>query len=87
MPHVEIPQAEIKVVILGDSHIGKTSLVTRFVEGYYRDNSRSATLGANFANRSIPSSSGVMTKVQIWDTAGVESGQGPVLRGMYMNYS
>ena len=73
MPHVEIPQAEIKVVILGDSHIGKTSLVTRFVEGYYRDNSRSATLGANFANRSIPSSSGVMTKVQIWDTAGVES--------------
>lgn len=73
MPHVELPQAEIKVVILGDSHIGKTSLVTRFAEGYYRDNSRSATLGANFANRSIPSSAGVMTKVQIWDTAGVES--------------
>jgi small GTP-binding protein len=73
MPHVEIPQAEIKVVILGDSHIGKTSLVTRFAEGYYRDNSRSATMGANFVNKSILSSSGIMTKIQIWDTAGVES--------------
>jgi len=33
----------IQVVILGDSHIGKTSLVTRFAEGYYRENSRPAT--------------------------------------------
>jgi len=36
MPHVEIPQAELKLVILGDANCGKTSLVTRFTQGYYR---------------------------------------------------
>eukprot|EP00573_Skeletonema_grethae_P003032 CAMPEP_0201688922 /NCGR_PEP_ID=MMETSP0578-20130828/2587_1 /ASSEMBLY_ACC=CAM_ASM_000663 /TAXON_ID=267565 /ORGANISM="Skeletonema grethea, Strain CCMP 1804" /LENGTH=433 /DNA_ID=CAMNT_0048173401 /DNA_START=47 /DNA_END=1348 /DNA_ORIENTATION=+ len=36
MPHVEIPQAELKLVILGDANCGKTSLVTRFTQGYFR---------------------------------------------------
>ena len=34
--------------MLGDSHVGKTSLVTRFSEGYYRENSREPTVGAFF---------------------------------------
>ena len=41
--HKKIHIQYIQVVILGDSHIGKTSLVTRFAEGYYRENSRPAT--------------------------------------------
>jgi small GTP-binding protein len=73
MPHVEKPQAEFKVVILGDSHIGKTSLVTRFAEGYYRENSRPATLGGYFVTKTIQSSENVHTKIQIWDTAGADS--------------
>lgn len=73
MPHVELPQAEFKVVILGDSHIGKTSLVTRFAEGYYRENSRPATIGAFFVTKRIQSTDNVPTKIQIWDTAGAES--------------
>lgn len=73
MPHVEKPQAEFKVVILGDSHIGKTSLVTRFAEGYYRENSRPATVGGYFVTKTILSSDNVHTKIQIWDTAGAES--------------
>lgn len=73
MPHVEIPQAEFKVVILGDSHIGKTSLVTRFAEGYYRENSRPATIGAHFKTKRITSSNNnTPTKIQIWDTAGAK---------------
>ena len=36
MPHVEIPQAEFKLVILGDANCGKTSLITRFAQGYFR---------------------------------------------------
>ena len=73
MPHVELPQAEFKVVVLGDSHIGKTSLVTRFAEGYYRENSRPATLSAYFVTKTIHSSENVHTKIQIWDTAGADS--------------
>jgi len=70
MPHVELPQAEFKVVMLGDTNVGKTSLVLRFAEGYYRDEGRSATVGAFFITKRIQTSSGITCKVQIWDTAG-----------------
>ena len=60
------------MVILGDSHIGKTSLVTRFAEGYYRENSRPATIGAHFKTKRITSSNNTPTKIQIWDTAGAK---------------
>eukprot|EP00804_Cyclotella_cryptica_P030114 CCRYP_009532-RA/>CCRYP_009532-RA protein AED:0.18 eAED:0.18 QI:0/-1/0/1/-1/1/1/0/345 len=76
MPHVEIPQAEFKVVLLGSSHIGKSSLVTRFSEGYYRENSRQPTVGAAFVTKRIQSSENVTCKVQIWDTAGQPSFRG-----------
>ncbi|KAL7504641.1 hypothetical protein ACHAXN_004361, partial [Cyclotella atomus] len=69
MPHVEIPSTEIKVVLLGSSHTGKTSLVTRFSEGYYRENSRPATVGASFVTKRIAHAN-ENVKVQIWDTAG-----------------
>ena len=73
-----------KVVILGDSNIGKTSLVTRFAEGYYRENSRPATVGAFFVTKRISHSNTSSTtsnnnnnipttKIQIWDTAGSSS--------------
>jgi len=70
MPHVELPQAEFKVVILGDTTVGKTSLVLRFAEGYYRDEGRSATVGAFFITKRVQTSNGITCKVQIWDTAG-----------------
>mmetsp|Transcript_18171 Transcript_18171/g.21753 ORF Transcript_18171/g.21753 Transcript_18171/m.21753 type:complete len:320 (+) Transcript_18171:132-1091(+) len=70
MPHVELPQAEFKVVMLGDTNVGKTSLVLRFAEGYYRDEGRSATVGAFFITKRIQTSSGITCKVAIWDTAG-----------------
>ncbi|KAL7529007.1 hypothetical protein ACHAWF_002804 [Thalassiosira exigua] len=76
MPHVEVPQAEFKAVVLGDSHVGKSSLVTRFAEGYYREHRSSrgppATIGARFVARRIQSTDGTPTKVQLWDTAGDE---------------
>jgi len=68
MPHVELPQAEFKVVMLGDTQVGKTSLVMRFVEGGYREN-RSATVGAFFIMKRLQIA-GITCKVQIWDTAG-----------------
>lgn len=70
MPHVELPQAEFKVVMLGDTNAGKTSLVLRFAEGYYRDGARSSTVGAFFITKRIQTSNGITCKIQIWDTAG-----------------
>jgi small GTP-binding protein len=57
--------------MLGDTFTGKTSLVLRFAEGYYRDSARSATVGAFFITKRL-SVQGMTCKVQIWDTAGQE---------------
>lgn len=84
MPHVELPQTELKVVVIGDTSVGKTSLILRFVEGYYRNEHtsssgssppqpRSPTLHASYYSKNIllPTTH-VTTKIQIWDTAGQE---------------
>jgi len=71
MPHVELPQAEFKVVMLGETFTGKTSLVLRFAEGYYRDSSRNPTVGAFFITKRL-TVQGMTAKIQIWDTAGQE---------------
>ena len=57
--------------MLGDTFIGKTSLVLRFAEGHFRDAARSATVGAFFITKRL-SVQGVTCKIQIWDTAGQE---------------
>lgn len=61
------------MVLLGDTFTGKTSLVLRFAEGYYRESARSATVGAFFITKrlTVPSV-GLTCKIQIWDTAGQE---------------
>lgn len=57
--------------MLGDTFTGKTSLVLRFAEGYYRESGRSATVGAFFITKRL-TVQGLTCKVQIWDTAGQE---------------
>ncbi|KAI2509758.1 ADP-ribosylation factor [Fragilaria crotonensis] len=68
MPHVELPQAEFKIVMLGDTSTGKTSLVLRFVEGSYREE-RPPTTGAFFITKRLLVDS-ILCKISIWDTAG-----------------
>jgi small GTP-binding protein len=57
--------------MLGDTNTGKTSLVLRFAEGYYREEARSATVGAFFITKRLQVQ-GITCKIQIWDTAGQE---------------
>jgi len=56
--------------MLGDTNAGKTSLVIRFAEGYYRNEGRSSTIGAFFITKRVQAANGVTCKIQIWDTAG-----------------
>jgi small GTP-binding protein len=66
---VEMPK--IKVVVVGVSGVGKTSISQRFVNNEY--NSRSpATLGASFIERVFEYTPGRSYRLQIWDTAGQE---------------
>eukprot|EP00824_Muranothrix_gubernata_P022344 TRINITY_DN532_c0_g1_i1.p1 TRINITY_DN532_c0_g1~~TRINITY_DN532_c0_g1_i1.p1 ORF type:complete len:227 (+),score=25.95 TRINITY_DN532_c0_g1_i1:39-719(+) len=65
----------VKLVMLGNSGVGKTSIVRRFV--YNEHDAYAATLGATFCSKivNIPSSTDFI-KFQIWDTAGQEMYRG-----------
>ncbi|EOD33114.1 ras-related protein [Emiliania huxleyi CCMP1516] len=59
-----------KVVIIGDSGVGKSNLLSRFTRNEFHLDSKS-TIGVEFATRSIQHD-GKIIKAQIWDTAGQE---------------
>jgi len=55
-----------KVVIIGDSGVGKSNLLSRFTRNEFHLDSKS-TIGVEFATRSIQHD-GKIIKAQIWDT-------------------
>jgi len=59
-----------KVVLIGDSGVGKSNLLSRFTRNEFNLESKS-TIGVEFATRSI-SVDNKTDKAQIWDTAGQE---------------
>ncbi|RVD80641.1 uncharacterized protein DFL_008535 [Arthrobotrys flagrans] len=59
-----------KVVLIGDSGVGKSNLLSRFTRNEFNMDSKS-TIGVEFATRSIQVDSKTI-KAQIWDTAGQE---------------
>ncbi|CAH7672225.1 GTP-binding protein ypt3 [Phakopsora pachyrhizi] len=59
-----------KVVLIGDSGVGKSNLLSRFTRNEFNMDSKS-TIGVEFATRSISVDSKTI-KAQIWDTAGQE---------------
>jgi Ras-related protein Rab-11A len=61
----------IKVVLIGDSSVGKTNILSRFCRDEYIHNSQS-TVGVEFASKVIEIENGKKIKLQIWDTAGQE---------------
>ncbi|KAF5778263.1 putative small GTP-binding protein [Helianthus annuus] len=59
-----------KVVLIGDSGVGKSNLLSRFTRNEFTLESKS-TIGVEFATRSIRLHDKII-KAQIWDTAGQE---------------
>ncbi|KAH8998385.1 GTPase [Lactarius deliciosus] len=59
-----------KVVLIGDSGVGKSNLLSRFTRNEFNLETKS-TIGVEFATRSI-TVDGKTLKAQIWDTAGQE---------------
>ncbi|KAG8681980.1 hypothetical protein FRC09_017111, partial [Ceratobasidium sp. 395] len=60
---------DAKVVIMGSSGVGKTSLVTRYVEERFAQTT--TTTGAFFHSKKV-TVDGTKVRLQIWDTAGQE---------------
>lgn len=61
----------IKLVLLGDSGVGKSCIVLRFVRGQF-DPSSKVTVGASFLSQTIALQDSTTVKFEIWDTAGQE---------------
>ncbi|KAJ2512555.1 Vacuolar protein sorting-associated protein 21 [Coemansia sp. RSA 1939] len=61
---------QIKVVLLGDAAVGKSSLVLRFVNNEFQEN-KEPTIGAAFLTQKVRLDDSVL-KLDIWDTAGQE---------------
>jgi Ras-related protein Rab-11A len=59
-----------KVVIIGDSGVGKSNLMTRYTTNEFSQDTP-ATIGVEFMTKSVKTE-GRDVKVQIWDTAGQE---------------
>ncbi|XP_071825099.1 ras-related protein Rab-11B-like isoform X2 [Apostichopus japonicus] len=59
-----------KVVLIGESGVGKSNLLSRFTRNEFNLESKS-TIGLEFATRSIQVD-GKTVKAQLWDTAGQE---------------
>ena len=61
---------KFKVVIVGDSSVGKTNLVKRFMNNTFLKDSK-ATVGVEFMSKTFIVNKKVF-KVELWDTAGQE---------------
>ena len=59
-----------KVVLIGDSGVGKSNLLSRFTRNEFLVESK-PTIGVEFATRTLQVD-GKVIKAQIWDTAGQE---------------
>lgn len=60
-----------KVIVLGNSSVGKTSILSRYTwsgQGAYQL-SHTPTIGVDFKSKTLDLKTGIM-KLQLWDTAG-----------------
>ncbi len=76
----EEPKYIIKITLLGEMNVGKTSLVYRYIENKFRE-SYKATLGVNLLKKDMEVD-GIGVSAQIWDLGGQESFKS--LRKLYL---
>lgn len=83
---------QFRVALLGDSAVGKTSLLRRYVQGApgtlepepEPEPEPAPTVGVEFYSRALQLRAGQWVKLQLWDTAGLERFRCGVGRGAWM---
>ncbi|KAI9557392.1 hypothetical protein GHT06_017220 [Daphnia sinensis] len=78
------PQKRVfKIIVVGNSAVGKTCLTYRFCEGRFPGRTE-ATIGVDFRER-VLSVDGEQLKLQLWDTAGQERFRRSMVHHYYRN--
>ena len=70
MKEEEYYEMMVKVILIGDSSVGKTNIMSKYLKGQFQENSK-ATVGVEFGAKLFKIGDHNI-KVQIWDTAGQE---------------
>ncbi len=68
----DLPAVMFKLIIIGDTGVGKSCLLTQLIKQEFRKE-HTVTIGVEFGNYSMTVNDEVVVKLQIWDTAGQES--------------
>lgn len=72
--------ASIKLLVIGDSHVGKTSLIRSYISGKF-DTNHLSTIGLDYFKKTISLKNNKEVSLNLWDTAGQER-----FRSLTMNY-
>ena len=65
----ESKEYEIKICLLGDVNVGKTSIASRFCKNSFNENYIN-TIGGAYQQQNIVLNNGAKIKLHIWDTSG-----------------
>ena len=69
MESIQVPIETLKCILIGNSGVGKSSLVCHFTENKFTD--QDTTIGVEFGSREVKVDNQTY-KLQVWDTAGQE---------------
>lgn len=81
--NIEKQKRTFKIIVIGDSNVGKTCLTFRFCGGQFPAKTE-ATIGVDFRERCVEVE-GEQIKLQLWDTAGQERFRKSMVQHYYRN--
>jgi small GTP-binding protein len=67
----KVVEYTLKVIVVGELGVGKTSLIERYVSNSFTENYK-ATIGVNFASKVIQISDNKVVNLNLWDIGGQE---------------
>jgi GTPase SAR1 family protein len=76
------PTYFFKLVLIGDSCVGKTSLLRRFTSDEF-EHDAAPTVGVDYATRQVETHDHHTIEAQVWDTGGQERHHSAITAGFY----
>ena len=76
------PKITVKLLLLGDSSVGKTSIIIKYISNKFMD-TNIATLGVDYMDKTVDYNN-LKVFLQIWDTSGEEKFRS-ITRNFYRN--